>query len=101
MVKLSANGIQFLTDRLKPDGAEFAVSGQVKNTNNTILNQRASRHFQSGPFDKRQRLRVKDMRLIEQRDPDIHIQQITHALDAFLIHQRTHMLRRDDLRASR
>ena len=101
MVKLSANGIQFLTDRLKPDGAEFAVSGQVKNANNTILNQRASRHFQSGPFDKRQRLRVKDMRLIEQCDPDIYIQQITHALNAFLIHQGTHMLRRDDLRASR
>lgn len=101
MVKLSANGPQLLTHRFKTDRAKFAVSREVENANNAILNQGASCHFQSRPFDKRQCLRVKNVRLIEQCDPDIHIQQIAHALNAFLIHQRTHVLRSDDLRARR
>ncbi|PJB44836.1 MAG: hypothetical protein CO105_05295 [Comamonadaceae bacterium CG_4_9_14_3_um_filter_60_33] len=41
------------------------------------------------------------MSLIKQCNPDIDIGKIPHVLNAFLIHQRTHMLRGNDLRASR
>jgi len=77
VIQVGANFVQFVADRLEADRAEFAVARQIQYPNHTVFHQGAGRNFQVLLRKESQRCRVVDMRFVQQRNPDVDIEQIT------------------------
>lgn len=101
MIQPRADAGEFLRDDLEPDRTEFAVAREIQDADDAVLHEWASGNLELAPFDESQRLRMEYVRLVEQCNPDVDVQQMAQALHPFLVHQRPHVFGRDDLAARR
>lgn len=90
----------FLRDDFEADRPELAVAGQIEDADNPILDERARRGLDATTFDERQRLPVENVCLVEQRHPDVDVQEMAQ-LDPFLVHQMADVIGCDRLVAGR
>lgn len=97
MVNVVTGQGQFLPHRLKTRRCPFRAAWQVRYPKHAVFSQRAGRNFQLGSLKKFECLGVVDVRVIEQRHPDIDIKEQPHASDSLLVHQAANMLGGDDL----
>lgn len=74
VVKISADLLELVLDRLKSCRPKSAVARQIENADHPVFNDWASGNLDLAPLRKRQGLGVVNVCLIEQCDPYIDIQ---------------------------
>lgn len=99
MVRLRADVGEFVRDDLESDRPELTVTREIQDADDAVLDERARGDPELAPFDEFQRLRMEYVRLVEQCNPDVDVQQMPHALQPFLVHQRAHVFGGNDLAA--
>ena len=101
MVKFGANGLKFVAHGLDTNRSVAAVGGHVEHPDHTVFYQWTTGNLNLGLTHQREGLRMVHVRLVQQRDPDIDIEQVAHGSDALLVQQIANMFGRDDFIACR
>ena len=74
VIKISADLLELVLDRLKSSRPQPAVARQIEDTDHPVFNDWTSGNLDLAPLRKRQGLGVVDVCFIEQRDPYIDVQ---------------------------